>query len=84
MMSCGGQLNLSRFEAAYLAVNGSACRAAQYGFPTLTALLQALPCTVILKDTRKDKRKKKVIYLNKKLAGMSIILFINVFLLTNF
>ncbi|XP_047365220.1 meiosis regulator and mRNA stability factor 1 isoform X1 [Vespa velutina] len=74
MMSCGGQLNLSRFEAAYLAVNGSACRAAQYGFPTLTALLQALPCTVILKDTRKDKRKKKVIYLNKKLAAVGIAL----------
>ncbi|XP_043489751.1 meiosis regulator and mRNA stability factor 1 isoform X1 [Polistes fuscatus] len=74
MMSCEGQLNLSRFEAAYLAVNGSACRAAQYGFPTLTALLQALPCTVILKDTRKDKRKKKVIYLNKKLAAVGIAL----------
>ncbi|KAK2576438.1 hypothetical protein KPH14_005771 [Odynerus spinipes] len=72
IMNCGGQLNLSRFESAYLAVNGSACRAAQYGFPTLTALLQALPCTVTLKDIRKDKRKKKVIYLNKKLAAVGV------------
>lgn len=74
MMSCGGQLNFSRFEDAYLAVNGSACRAAQYGFPTLKSLLQALHCTVILKDIRKDKRKRKVICLNKKLAAVGIAL----------
>lgn len=65
-MNYGGSLNLSQFESAYLNVIGSACRAAQFGFPTLQALLQALPCTVILKETRS---KKKVLHLNKKLAS---------------
>ena len=64
-MNYGGSLNISQFEGAYLTVTGSACRAAQFGFPTLQALLQALPCTVFLKENR---QKKKVIHLNKKLA----------------
>ena len=64
LMNYGGSLNVSQFEGAYLTVTGSACRAAQFGFPTVVALLQALPCTVNVKETRH----KKVIYLNKDLA----------------
>lgn len=66
MINCGGTLNLSQFDVAYSTIIGSPCKPAQYGFPTLTALLQALPCTVTIKDTRK---KKGVIYLNKKIIS---------------
>lgn len=66
MMNCGGTLNLSQFDVIYSTIIGTPCKPAQYGFPTLIALLQALPCTVTIKDIRK---KRKVIYLNKKLAG---------------
>ncbi|XP_015588590.1 meiosis regulator and mRNA stability factor 1 isoform X2 [Cephus cinctus] len=69
MIRHGGSLNMSQFESAYLAVIGSAVRAAKYGFPTLSALLRALPCTVIIKDTR---NKKKIMHLNKKLATVGI------------
>ncbi|XP_012256062.2 meiosis regulator and mRNA stability factor 1 isoform X2 [Athalia rosae] len=69
LMNYGGVLNLSRFENAYIKIVGSACQAAQYGFSTLTALIQALPCTVTLKETR---HRKKTIYLNKKLAAVGI------------
>lgn len=66
MVSYGGILGLSQFESAYLRVVGSPCRPAQLGFSTLAALLQALPCTVTLKETR---HRRKTIYLNKKQAG---------------
>lgn len=66
MINCGGTLNLSQFDIAYSTIIGSPCKPSQYGFPTLTALLQALPCTVTIKDTRK---KKKIICLNKNLSG---------------
>lgn len=66
MMNYGGSLNLSQFDTSYLNIIGIACKPAQYGFPTITALLQALPCTVTIKETRK---KEAIIYLNKKLAG---------------
>ncbi|XP_036147877.1 meiosis regulator and mRNA stability factor 1 isoform X6 [Monomorium pharaonis] len=65
MMNYGGTLNLSQFDGSYLNIIGSPCKPAQYGFPTITALLQALPCTVTIKETRK----KAIIYLNKKLAA---------------
>ncbi|XP_011141552.1 meiosis regulator and mRNA stability factor 1 isoform X1 [Harpegnathos saltator] len=72
MMNCGGILNLSQFDVAYSTIIGTPCKPAQYGFPTLTALLQALPCTVTIKDTRK---KKGMIYLNKKLiAAVNVLL----------
>lgn len=66
MMHYGGTLNSSQFDVSYATVIGSSCKPAQYGFPTITALLQALPCTVTIKETRK---KEAIIYLNKKLAG---------------
>lgn len=66
MMNYGGTLNLSQFDVSYLNIIGSPCKPAHYGFPTITALLQALPCTVTIKETRK---KEAIIYLNKKLAG---------------
>jgi len=66
MVNYGGTLNLSQFDVSYLNVTGTSCKPAQYGFPTITALLQALPCTVMIKETRK---KEAIIYLNKKLAG---------------
>lgn len=69
LVSFGGVLSLSQFEKAYLSVVGSACQAAQFGFSTLTALLQALPCTVTVKETR---HRKKTIYLNKKLATVGL------------
>lgn len=67
MMNYGGVLKLSQFEIAYLSTIGSICRPADYGFPTIFALLQALPCTVTIKLSR---RKKNVIYLSKKITGM--------------
>lgn len=67
MMNYGGALKLSQFETAYMSIVGSACKPADYGFPTIFALLQALPCTVTVKLSR---RKKNIIYLNKKVAGM--------------
>ncbi|XP_067208207.1 meiosis regulator and mRNA stability factor 1 isoform X2 [Linepithema humile] len=71
MMHYGGTLNLSQFDVSYATVIGSPCKPAQYGFPTITALLQALPCTVTIKETRK---KEAIIYLNKKLAASAGIL----------
>ncbi|XP_046616833.1 meiosis regulator and mRNA stability factor 1 isoform X2 [Neodiprion virginianus] len=65
LMNYGGVLPLSQFENAYLSIIGSACQVAQFGFSTLTALLQALKCTVILKE---PKHRRKTLYLNKKLA----------------
>ncbi|XP_033320589.1 meiosis regulator and mRNA stability factor 1 isoform X3 [Bombus bifarius] len=65
MMNYGGALKLSQFEAAYLSTIGSVCNPVDYGFPTLFALLQALPCTVTIKLSR---RKKNIIYLNKKIT----------------
>lgn len=67
MMNYGGTMKLSQFEVAYLSIIGSVCKPASYGFPTIFALLQALPCTVTIKVSR---RKKNIIHLNKKLAGM--------------
>lgn len=61
------KLYISQFEAAYLKLTGSTCRVAHYGFPTLYALLKALPCTVILKELRH--KRKILILLNRKLAG---------------
>ncbi|XP_072760485.1 meiosis regulator and mRNA stability factor 1 isoform X2 [Anoplolepis gracilipes] len=66
MMNCGGTLNLSQFDVSYSTIIGSSCKPAQYGFPTVTALLQALPCTITIKETRK---KEAIIYLNKKLTA---------------
>ncbi|XP_011707521.1 PREDICTED: meiosis arrest female protein 1 homolog isoform X4 [Wasmannia auropunctata] len=66
MLNYGGTLSLSQFDVSYLNVTGTTCKPAQYGFPTITALLQALPCTVMIKETRK---KEAIIYLNKKLAA---------------
>ena len=69
MMNCGGTLKLSQFETSYLSTVGSVCRPADYGFPTIFALLQALPCTVTIKVSR---RKKSIIHLNKKLSAIGI------------
>ncbi|XP_024889333.1 meiosis regulator and mRNA stability factor 1 isoform X4 [Temnothorax curvispinosus] len=66
MMNYGGTLNLSQFDMSYLSIMGAPCKPAHYGFPTITALLQALPCTVTIKETRK---KEAIIYLKKKLAA---------------
>ncbi|XP_071579394.1 meiosis regulator and mRNA stability factor 1 isoform X3 [Temnothorax nylanderi] len=66
MMNYGGTLNLSQFDVSYLNIMGAPCKPAHYGFPTITALLQALPCTVTIKETRK---KEAIIYLKKKLAA---------------
>lgn len=67
MMNYGGTLKFSQFETAYLSTVGCVCKPADYGFPTIFSLLQALPCTVTIKLSR---RKKSIIYLNKKIAGM--------------
>ena len=69
-MRHNGKINLSQFENAYLLVIGSACRAAQYGYPTLYALLRAIPCTVSVKEVR---HRKKVVQLNKKLAAVGLL-----------
>ncbi|EZA49569.1 Limkain-b1 [Ooceraea biroi] len=66
MINYGSAVNLSQFDVIYTRITGSPCKPAQYGFPTITALLQALPCTVTIKETRK---KEAIIYLNKKLAA---------------
>lgn len=66
MIHCGGKLNLSQFDVVYSTVIGGPCNPAQYGFPTLIALLQAIPCTVTLRDTRK---KKGLASLDKKIIG---------------
>ncbi|KAL6266735.1 hypothetical protein P5V15_003571 [Pogonomyrmex californicus] len=71
MINCGGTLNLSQFDVSYSNIIGTSCKPAQYGFPTITALLQALPCTVTIKETRK---KEAIIYLNKKLSASAGIL----------
>ncbi|XP_018313863.1 meiosis arrest female protein 1 homolog isoform X4 [Mycetomoellerius zeteki] len=76
MMNHGGTLNLSQFDTSYLNIIGIACKPAQYGFPTITALLQALPCTVTIKETRK---KEVIIYLNKKLAASVGILLPSIY-----
>ncbi|XP_018346736.1 PREDICTED: meiosis arrest female protein 1 homolog isoform X3 [Trachymyrmex septentrionalis] len=76
MMNYGGSLNLSQFDTSYLNIIGIACKPAQYGFPTITALLQALPCTVTIKETRK---KEAIIYLNKKLAASAGILLPSIY-----
>lgn len=67
MMNYGGVLKLSQFEEAYLSTIGSVCKPEDYGFPTIFTLLQALPCTVTIKLSR---RKKNIICLNKKITGM--------------
>ncbi|XP_076241468.1 meiosis regulator and mRNA stability factor 1-like protein [Calliopsis andreniformis] len=69
LINYGGTLNLSQFETAYLSTIGSVCKPADYGFPTIFALLQALPCTVTIKVSR---RKKNIMHLNKKLAAAGI------------
>ncbi|XP_066603618.1 meiosis regulator and mRNA stability factor 1 isoform X2 [Prorops nasuta] len=72
MVNFSGKLNLTNFSTAYLSVIGQPCRPSQCGFSSILALLQALPCTVIIKEAR---HKKKFIYLNKKLfanVGMSL------------
>ncbi|XP_043282127.1 meiosis regulator and mRNA stability factor 1 isoform X2 [Venturia canescens] len=70
MMNYGGKMNVTQFESAYLKIIGVACKVAEYGFPTLQALLQALPCTIILQDARP--KKKQLMFLNKKLAAVGI------------
>ena len=73
MMNYGGVLKLSQFETAYLSTIGSVCKPTDYGFPTISTLLQALPCTITINLSR---RKKNVIYLNKKVTGMcEIVVF---------
>ncbi|XP_011307135.1 meiosis arrest female protein 1 isoform X2 [Fopius arisanus] len=69
LMSHGGKLSLQKLENTYLNTFGKGLNPAQYGFPTLSALLQALPCTVTIKETR---TKKKNIFLSKKLATVGI------------
>ncbi|KZC11840.1 Meiosis arrest female protein 1 [Dufourea novaeangliae] len=69
LMNYGGTLRLLQFETAYLSSIGSVCKPAEYGFSTVFALLQALPCTVTIQLTR---RKKTIIHLNKKLAAVGI------------
>ncbi|XP_076160269.1 meiosis regulator and mRNA stability factor 1-like protein isoform X2 [Ptiloglossa arizonensis] len=69
MMNYGGSLKLSQFETAYLSTTGCVCKPAEYGFPTIFALLQTLSCTVTIKLSR---RKKNIISLNKKLAAVGI------------
>ncbi|XP_025073854.1 meiosis regulator and mRNA stability factor 1 [Pogonomyrmex barbatus] len=76
MINCGGTLNLSQFDVSYSNIIGTSCKPAQYGFPTITALLQALPCTVTIKETRK---KEAIIYLNKKLSASAGILLLPVY-----
>jgi hypothetical protein len=66
LMHYNGKMNMSMFEGAYLKMTGTACVPNQYGYPTLYTLLRAIPCTISLKDVR---YKRKVIQLNKKLAG---------------
>ncbi|XP_031832959.1 meiosis regulator and mRNA stability factor 1-like protein isoform X2 [Nomia melanderi] len=69
MMNYNGTLKLPQFETAYLSTMGVVCKPAKYGFSTMFALLQALPCTVTIQITR---RKKTIIRLNKKLAAAGI------------
>ncbi|KAK0092688.1 hypothetical protein PV326_000848 [Microctonus aethiopoides] len=69
LMKYGGKINLQQFENAYINVIGSECNYLQYHCPTMLALLQTLSCTVVIKETR---QKKKIIFLNKKLASVGI------------
>ncbi|KAJ8664397.1 hypothetical protein QAD02_006059 [Eretmocerus hayati] len=66
----GGKINMSQFESAYLKMIGVACRAAEYGYPTLYALFRAIPCTVSVKDV---KHRRKMIVLNKKLSAVGLL-----------
>lgn len=69
LMKHGGKINFQHFESAYVNLIGTECKAAHYGYPTLYALLQSLPCTVIIKESR---QKKKTIFLNKNLGTVGI------------
>ncbi|XP_054008380.1 meiosis regulator and mRNA stability factor 1 isoform X1 [Hylaeus anthracinus] len=69
MMTCGGTLNLSQFEAAYFQTTGFICKPEKYGYSSIFILLQALPCTVTVKILN---RKEKIITLNEKLAAVGI------------
>ncbi|XP_057318978.1 meiosis regulator and mRNA stability factor 1 isoform X1 [Microplitis mediator] len=64
-----GKLNLDLFENAYLNIIGTEVKASHYGFSSINALLQALQCTVTIKETRS---KKKMIFLNKQLGTVGI------------
>ncbi|XP_058795301.1 meiosis regulator and mRNA stability factor 1 [Phymastichus coffea] len=70
LMQSNGKMNISQFEGAYLKITGVACRAAMYGYPTVYALLRAIPCTVIVKDMR---YKRKIVQLNKKLITAGLL-----------
>ncbi|XP_076763661.1 meiosis regulator and mRNA stability factor 1-like protein isoform X1 [Xylocopa sonorina] len=72
MINYGGTLKLSQFETAYFSTIGSVCKPADYGFPTIHALLQALSCTVTIKLSRK--RNRNIIYLNKKVPAVGMAL----------
>ncbi|XP_034936191.1 meiosis regulator and mRNA stability factor 1 isoform X2 [Chelonus insularis] len=65
----GGKLKLQQLESAYCTLIGSELKPSQYGFPSVIALLQALSCTVIIRESR---NKKKTIFLNKKLGVVGI------------
>ncbi|KAH0546369.1 meiosis regulator and mRNA stability factor 1 isoform X1 [Cotesia glomerata] len=69
LMKHRGKLNLELIESAYSNVTGNEFKATHYGFSSLNALLQALPCTVTIKETR---TKKKIVFLNKQLETVGI------------
>ena len=72
MMQHGGKMNVWQFEAGYAEVIGRELNVAEYGYHTLLALIQALPCTVVMQESR-NKQKQKM-FLNKKLAAVGIAL----------
>lgn len=66
LLKHNGKISLPQFEGAYLKIIGSLLRVTQFGFSTTLSLLQAIPCTVTIENVR---HKRKVIQINKKLAG---------------
>lgn len=64
MISCDGKLPLNSFENAYLRMYGTAVQPAVYGYQTISALLQAIPQTVVIRG----KPPKRIILLNTELT----------------
>lgn len=65
MISCEGKLPLNSFENAYLRMYGTAVQPAVYGYQTISALLQAIPQTVVIRG----KPPKRIILLNTELTS---------------
>lgn len=68
-----GRIQLSNFESAYFNKFRKQCQATQFGFQTLSALLQAIPETVSLQNNGYYTH-KRIITLNNDLKSKKMII----------